>query len=84
MESQGRVPPEWLRELNLDVLTDEFLSIERGFIYADVVEMLGNGDTIAWLTPNAAIVDADGRGMHYCWRQQEELWCHIYITVDGE
>jgi hypothetical protein len=84
MESQGRVPPERgerLRELNLDVFTDDFVSAERGFKYADLYAMMGNGDVIAWLTPHAAIVGADGGGMHY-WRQQEEL-CHLSFTVDG-
>jgi hypothetical protein len=58
-ESRG-VPPEWLRELNLAVSTDEFLSAERNLAYADLYAMLGNRDTIAWLTPYAAIVSARG------------------------
>jgi hypothetical protein len=59
VESQGRrVPPEGLRELNLDVSTDEFLNAERGFTYADLYAMLGNGNKIAWLTPHAVVVRA--------------------------
>jgi hypothetical protein len=80
MESQDRVPPEWLRELNLDVSTDEFLSADRGFTYADLYAMLGNGDTIAWLTPHVAIAGTDGRAMHY-WGQLYE--CRFCFTVDG-
>jgi hypothetical protein len=83
LESPGRrVPPEWLRELNLEVPTDEFLSAERGFTYADLYAVLGNGGTIAWLTPHAFLVGARGRGMLYCTTHQEYS-CHIYFTVDG-
>jgi hypothetical protein len=46
--------------VNLDVSTDDFLSAERGFTYADLYAILENGDTIAWLTPRAAVV----RGEH--------------------
>jgi hypothetical protein len=57
IESQGRHrPPEELQELNLDVSTDEFLSAEWAFTYADLYAMLGNGETIAWLTPPPAYV----------------------------
>jgi hypothetical protein len=55
MESQGHVPPEWLRELNLDVSIDEILSAEMGFIYAGL-HALENQNTDAWSTPHAAIV----------------------------
>jgi hypothetical protein len=47
--------PELLRELNLDVSTQELLSAERAFTYAGLYEMLGNEDTLAWLTPHAAV-----------------------------
>ena len=58
-ESQGVVPPpEWLRELDLNVSTDELLSAERGFTYADLYTMLEQGDTMTWLTPHTAIVSA--------------------------
>jgi hypothetical protein len=59
LESQGRLEDygiERLRELNLDVSTEEFLSAERAFTYADLYAMLGNEDTVAWLTPHAAVV----------------------------
>jgi hypothetical protein len=61
-ESQGRLARfrdqddiESLQELNLDISTEELLSAERAFTYADLYAMLGNGDTIAWLTPHAAV-----------------------------
>jgi hypothetical protein len=39
---------ETANDLILDVSTDEFLSAERAFTYADLYAMLGNGDTVAW------------------------------------
>jgi hypothetical protein len=64
--SRGR--REWFQELNLDVSTEEFLSTERAFTYADLCAMLegpclcaglGNEETIAWLTPHAAVARKD-------------------------
>jgi hypothetical protein len=40
VESRGGVPPEWIRELNLNVSTDKFLSAERGFTYTDLYAMV--------------------------------------------
>jgi hypothetical protein len=34
---------EFFEELNLDVSTEELLSAERAFTYADLYAMLGNG-----------------------------------------
>jgi hypothetical protein len=64
LESQGHLgPPETLQELNLDVSTAELLSAESAFTYADFLyAMLGNRNMMAWLTPHAAVVRADGRG----------------------
>jgi hypothetical protein len=62
LESQGHVPPEELLELNLEVSSDEFLSAERALSYADLYAMLGNGETIAWLTPDAVVMRAYGKG----------------------
>jgi hypothetical protein len=79
VESQGgRVSRESrLRELNLDVSADEFLSAERGFKYADLIAMLANGNTVAWLTPHAAVALADERVL--------ETWsCHLRFNADGE
>jgi hypothetical protein len=63
LESQGRLEgfrgdPELLQEVNLDVSTEELLSAERAFTYADLYAMLGKRDTIAWLTPHAAVARA--------------------------
>jgi hypothetical protein len=80
-ESRGFVPPEWMRELNLNVSTDEFLGAERGFTYADLYTMLGNGETITWLTPHAAIVLADGRVQLF---RREFNKYRFRFTVDGK
>jgi hypothetical protein len=48
--------PDGLREINLDVSTEEFLSVERAFTFADLYAMLGNRNTLAWLTPHSAVM----------------------------
>jgi hypothetical protein len=48
--------PERLRELNLNVSTEELLSIKRAFTYADLYAMLGNDETVVWLTPHAVVM----------------------------
>jgi hypothetical protein len=48
--------PEGLRELNLNVSTEELLSVKRAFTYADLYAMLGNDETVVWLTPHAAVM----------------------------
>jgi hypothetical protein len=58
-EFRGHADP--LRELKLDVSTEELLSAERAFTYADLYAMLENGDMVVWLTPHANVVRADGR-----------------------
>jgi hypothetical protein len=50
-----------LQEVNLDVSIEELLSAGRAFTYADLYAMLGNGDTIAWLTPHAAVARQESR-----------------------
>jgi hypothetical protein len=57
---------EVLQELNLDVSTEEFLSAERAFTYANLYAMLGNGNTVAWLTPHAFVAHAGGFAVTYC------------------
>jgi hypothetical protein len=52
---------ENVNELNLDVSTEELLSAERAFTYADLYAMLGNGKTVAWLTPHAAVARRNER-----------------------
>jgi hypothetical protein len=74
--------PELLKELNLDVSTGELLNAERAFTYADLHAMLESKETVAWLTPHAAIVHADGRAV-YCWGQLDES-CRFKFNVDGK
>jgi hypothetical protein len=89
LESQGRrleefngPHPELLRELNLDVTTEELLSVERGFTYSDLYAMLGNEDTVlAWLTPHASVVRANGRGLS--WSSYLDNDYRFRVNVDG-
>jgi hypothetical protein len=87
LESQGLLEGyvgrrEILQELNINVSTQEFLSAERAFTYAGLNAMLGNGDTIAWLTPHAAVTREDGRGESY-WGPSDQLWCFSF-EADGK
>jgi hypothetical protein len=50
---------ENIEDMMLDVSTDEFLSADRAFTYADLHAMIGDGKTVAWLTPHAAVVCED-------------------------
>jgi hypothetical protein len=91
LESQGRLedfrrrhPDELLQELNLDASTEELLSTESAFTFADLYAMLGDEDTLAWLTPHAAVVREDGRAMRY-WRQlNEEESRSFSFRADGK
>jgi hypothetical protein len=56
---------EPLQELNLDVSIEDFLSAERAFTYADLYDMAGNLDTIAWLTPHTAVFRGNGLAKDY-------------------
>jgi hypothetical protein len=69
-------------ELNLNVSTEEFLSAERAFTFADLYAMLGNEDTVAWLTPHAAVIREDGLAMGALEHLDE--WCRFCFTVDGK
>jgi hypothetical protein len=83
-ESRGFAPPpESLRELNLNVSADEFLSSERDFTCADLYTMLGNGETIAWLTPHAFIAPADTGSSGILYRR-ESIKCRFRFIVDGK
>jgi hypothetical protein len=82
IEEVGVPNPELLRELNLDVSTAELLSAERAFTYADLYAMSGNGDTIAWLTPHAAVVRTNGRAVLH-WSQLDDS-CGFCFKVDGK
>jgi hypothetical protein len=86
LESQGRLGifgrrRQVLQELNLDVSTEELLTAERAFTYADLYAMLGNKDTVAWLTTHVAVARKSGSAM-YAWHQLDET-CHFRFTVDG-
>jgi hypothetical protein len=86
-ESRGRLEGfqghrEGLQELNLDVSTEELLSAERAFTYADLCAMLRNADTVAWLTPHAAVARKDG-GAIDSWGWLDES-CSFRFMVDGE
>jgi hypothetical protein len=66
-ESQvrGGPPRRRLRELNLDVSTEDLLSAERAFTYADLYAVLGDRETAAWLTPRAFVASAGEIIMYY-------------------
>jgi hypothetical protein len=83
LATQGRrgPPPEWLQELNLDIST-ELLSAERAFTYADLYAMVGNEDTVAWLTPHASVARAGGRGEYFSSQLDES--CRFYFSADGK
>jgi hypothetical protein len=70
------------RELNLNASTEELLSAERAFTYADLYAVLGNGETVAWLTPHAAVILHGGRAVD-CWGQLNQS-CRLYFNVDGK
>jgi hypothetical protein len=55
-----------LHELNLDVSIEELVSAERAFTYGDLYAILGNKDTVAWLTPHAAVTLRDDI-VEYSW-----------------
>jgi hypothetical protein len=92
LESQGRRKElrglrELSQELNLDASTEELLSAERAFTYADLYAMLGNANTIAWLTPHAVVTREGGSGegesvSHSSWLQQDDS-CRFLFDVDG-
>jgi hypothetical protein len=70
-------------ELNLNVSTEELLSAERGFAYADLYAMFANEDTVVWLNPHAAIVREDGSAGDY-FRILNGIAWQVDFTVDGE
>jgi hypothetical protein len=83
--SQGRHdgfrgPRKLLRELNLDVSTEELLCAKRAFTYADLYAMMGNGKTVAWLTPHASVVVFS---WVHSWVQLDESW-RFSFSADGK
>jgi hypothetical protein len=71
-----------LWELNLDVSTEEFLSVDNAFTYANMYTMLENVDTVLWLTPHAFVVHAAWRGV-FSWEDLDGSR-HVYFNVDGK
>jgi hypothetical protein len=71
-----------LQELNLDVSTEELLSAERAFTYADLYATLGNINTVVWLTPHAAVARQVGSAVN-AWEQLDESY-HFSFTADGK
>jgi hypothetical protein len=63
----------------MDVSTEELLSVERAFTYADLCTMLENEDTIAWLTPQAFVVHSDGRATSL-----RSNYCRFELNVDSQ
>jgi hypothetical protein len=55
-ETDFLISPEELQELKLDVPTEEFLSADKAFTYADLYAMLANENAVLWLTPHAAVI----------------------------
>jgi hypothetical protein len=88
LESQGRLEhfrcyhPGLLQELNLDVSTEELLSAERAFACADLFAMLGNRNTVAWLTPHAAVARG-GENVVYCWGRLDVSY-RFCFSADGK
>jgi hypothetical protein len=74
---------EELQEQNLDVPTEELLSAERAFTYADLYAMLGNQNEVLWLTPHAAVVPEGGKGLEYCLRSGDQPW-RFTFSADGK
>jgi hypothetical protein len=81
----GRRPD--FQELNLDVSIEELLSTERVFTYADLYAVLRNGDTpaddtVAWLTPHAAVARDGGLAMYAL--EQLDRSCRFCFSADGK
>jgi hypothetical protein len=74
--------PGHLHELNLDVCTQELLSAERAFTYADLHAMLGNENKVVWLTPHAFVVRANKRRDKCSFYLQDDY--RLRFDVDGK
>jgi hypothetical protein len=82
LQDQGRLPHLGLREGDLDVSTEELLSAERAFAYADLYAMLGNEYTVAWLTPHAAVARSYERVVR-SWNHLDGS-SYFSLNADGE
>jgi hypothetical protein len=89
LESQGRLGAfrghnhKHLKELYLNVSTEELLSSERAFTYAGMYAMLESGRTVAWLTPHAAVVRSGGNAF-IAWDQQLGVLYRFCFNADGK
>jgi hypothetical protein len=89
LENDALVEDDWedrletVRELNMDISTQELLSAERAFTYADLYAMIEDGKTVAWLTPHTAAVRVDGAGA-CAWGQLDGSSCYFSFSVDGK
>jgi hypothetical protein len=86
LESRGRLVAfrnctELWKELQLDVSTEELLSVERAFTYVDLHAMSGNQNTILWLTPHSA-VGRESKGVVHYWTQLDGS-CRFSFSADG-
>jgi hypothetical protein len=83
LNSQGNLGnPQLPQEVNLNVSTEELLSAERAFTYADLYAMLGNGDTVVWMTPHTAVVRATGTAACRSFYLQNDY--RFSFNVDGK
>jgi hypothetical protein len=85
LESQGYrgTPARRLQELNMDVSTEELLCAESGFTFADLYDVLIDGNTVTWLTPHAAVVPLFGTPLYF-WGQLDESYHFRISTDDGK
>jgi hypothetical protein len=87
LKGSSRRLTEGLREVNLDVSTAEFLSVDRAFTYADLYALLRNEETIAWLTPHTAVFRANGLAKEFLdlMADADAGPCYRYsFNADGE
>jgi hypothetical protein len=71
-----------IQELGLDVSTEDCLSAERAFTYSDLHAMLGNEDTVVWLTPNAVVFpECVERLLSVIQREHAFIFC---FSADGD
>jgi hypothetical protein len=85
-ESEGRLEEfeDFPEELALDVSTEELLSAERAFTFADLYAILGNGeDMVAWLTAHASVMCSIGRVENYCNFLVGDVYL-IRFNIDGK
>lgn len=76
-----RGPRGELREVDLDVSTADLLSAETAFTYVTLFAMLGNECLVIWLTPHAAVMSANGRGVSSSMLLDGS--CRFYFSADG-